>query len=350
MSDQFNPEMLQLARELRDWTQSELAKRSGLTQGYLSKLEHGAQEAAPEKIGALAKTLGFPITFFYQQADYTGLGLSVFFYRKRASAQVGHLRRLQAEANFRRICIRRLMRGLEIRTKNTFVAMDVDEHDGNAEKVAQMLRASWALPLGPIRNLVTCIESAGGIVFKFSFGTQDIDAFSLWPDDFSPLFFINSDASADRIRFSLAHELGHVIMHKSASETMEDEANRFASEFLMPANEIGPQLGEMTLAKAGAMKPHWRVSMQSLIRRARDLHKIPESEYTKLFRRMSQLRYRKSEPSPISSEEPAFVARLLEVYRVSNGYSLSDLASLSCVYDEDFSFRYMKTSGLRIAN
>ena len=350
MSERFNPEMLQLARELRGWTQSELATRSGLTQGYISMLEHGTKEASREKLEVLANTTSFPIEFFFQQETYTGLGLSVFFYRKKASAQVGQIRLLQAEVNLRRIQVARLLRGLEVKTRNTFNAIDIDDNDGDAAAIARMTRANWAIPLGPIRNLVAAIESAGGVVFKFPFGTGDIDAVSMWPAGLPPLFFINSEAPADRIRFSLAHELGHVVMHRATSDTMEEEADRFASEFLMPEREIAPHLAGMNLQRAAALKPYWRVSMASLVRRARDMHRITDATYSQLFRRLSQLGYRKREPGPIPGEEPTFLPALLDMYQTANGFTATDLAKLSCVREEDFTIRFMKQGGLRLAN
>lgn len=347
----FNPEMLQLARELRELTQTELARRAEMTQAFVSMVESGVKDISEERIRHLADVLQFPKSFFYQLERYSGLGLSLVFYRKKASAQVGDLRRLQAEINIRRIQIGRLVRGLNITTPYTFHKMDIDDHDGEVESIAQMLRANWNLPLGPINNLTSTIERAGGIVCAFPFGTRDVDAISQWPDDSPPFFFINTEAPSDRVRFSLAHELGHVIMHSSASETMENEADRFASEFLMPAKEIGPQLYNVSIKSAAAMKPYWRVSIAAIIRRARDLEKIPNETYSDIFRRMSQLGLRRNEPGSFAPEKPALVNQIIEAYQKSNGFSLSDLAQLTTVYEPDFVSRYLpRPNGFRLVN
>jgi Zn-dependent peptidase ImmA (M78 family)/transcriptional regulator with XRE-family HTH domain len=348
-NEKFNPEMLLLARELRELTQAELAERAGMTQGFLSQLEHGEKTPTPDRIEKLAQALSCPSEFFCQAERYSGFGLSLFYYRKRASAQVSHLRRLQAEANVRRILVGRLLRGFKLRTSQSFQRLDVDEHDGDAEKVAQFARAGWSMPVGPVRNLVAAIEAAGGLVFKFSFGTRDIDAMSQWPDDGLPLFFINSDAPADRVRFSLAHELGHVLMHRTPSDQMEVEADRFASEFLMPSRDIAPELTGLTLQRAAALKPAWRVSMAALVRRARDLGKIPELSYTNLFKRMSALGYRKQEPNPIGPEEPRLIPTLLEAYQAQNGFTVAEMARVSRVSEDDFAARFVPRSGLRLA-
>lgn len=347
MERMFNGEMLQLARELRGWTQTELAQMTGFTQAFISQLEHGVREITTERLSILAKAVDFPPEFFYQPHRYNGIGLSVMFYRKRAGASVAHLRSLQAEVAIRRILVARLLRGVEIRTTKCFEFMDIDEFDGKVETIADLVRASWQLPLGPIRNLVSTIESAGGVVFKFPFGTRDIDAVSQWPADCPPLFFINQEASADRIRFSLAHELGHVIMHKSASEQMEFEAHRFASQFLMPAQEIRHSLTDLTLAKAASLKPYWRVSIAALVRRARDLNAITPAQYTRLQKRLSALGYRKREPVEIASEEPALIGKILNAHEMV-GNDSAELARMNRVSQRDFELRFVPRQGLRL--
>ncbi len=335
MERAFNSDMLRLARELCGWTQSRLSSESGVTQAYISLLEHGQKVASDKKVDALSQSLGVPASFFYQSERYDGFGLSLVFHRKRASARISHLRRLQAEVNLRRIHCARLLRGIEVVVPNDFVSMDIDEYDGDAERIAQFVRINWKLPLGPIHNLVKVIENAGGIVFRFPFGTRDIDAIGQWPNDAPPLFFVNASAPADRTRFSLAHELGHVVMHTMASETMEAEANRFASEFLMPRHEITSQLVAITIKKAYALKPFWRVAMQALVRRARDVGSIDSGTYSRLFRRISSLGMRTREQTVISSEAPQLVDRLMDEFQESNEFTDSQMAAILCV-DESY--------------
>lgn len=344
MNKKFNPEMLRLARDLREMTQADLAKRVGVGQAFISRVEGGDKEPSDTTLESLSVALSFPTSFFGLQETYSGVGLSLVYYRKRASALETHLRRLQAEVALRRIQIGLFLRGVNIApTDRTFQMMDIDEYGGDVERVASLVRASWSLPIGPISNLVGVIESAGGIVFKFPFGTRDIDAVSQWPDQLPPLFFINSEAPMDRVRFSLAHEMGHVIMHASATDEMEREADRFAAEFLVPAREAKPQLRDITLQRAAALKPYWRVSMAALIYRARDLEQIPEDEYRRLFKELSRLGYRKNEPLPLTPENPRALRQILDVYQVTNGFSVDELARLANVYEPDFSARMLRS-------
>ena len=345
----FNPEMLLLARDIRGMTQKDVAEAAKLSQPYVSQLEAGTRESTSEAEEKLSSALNLPPSFFHQDEHYTGFGLSMVYYRKRNSALMSHLKRLQGEVNLRRIHARKLLRGVDLKTRQQFSFMDISEN-GTPEDVAHRLRASWMLPLGPIVNLVTVIENAGGLVFLFPFGTTDIDAMSQWQADSPPMFFLNSQAPADRIRFSLAHELGHVVMHDVASDDIEDEADRFASEFLMPRDEIGSQLIGIDLKQAVGLKPYWRCSMAALIRRGRDLQKITESRYRDLCIQMSKLGFRKREPCPIAPELPKLVPALFESFASSGSFSLDQMAETLSWPAEELRSRYIsQASGMRLA-
>ena len=81
-----------------------------------------------------------------------------------------------------------------------------------------------------------------------------VDAAHLWLAGLPPLFFVNENLPGDRLRWTLAHEVGHAVMHRNPTGDVEGEANRFASEFLMPRDQIAHQLDAITLEKAAALK------------------------------------------------------------------------------------------------
>ncbi|MCE9618446.1 MAG: ImmA/IrrE family metallo-endopeptidase [Planctomycetes bacterium] len=343
----FNSDMLRLARDIRDMTQGNLAKRAGVSQAFISRMEL-TNDAAPEMVERVSAATEFPIEFFFQDERYSGLGLSTIFFRKKSTSLQKNVRRLQAEVNLRRIATKALLRDVHIQTKNEFRAYDIEETTASPEEIARMVRGNWSLPAGPIINLTDAIEGAGGIVFRFPFGTTDIDAISQWPDDGVPLFFVNSEAPADRIKFSLAHELGHMAMHRSASESMEDEANRFASEFLMPSSEIKQYLfGIKSLATLASMKPYWRVSIASLLRRAHSLECITPFQYKRFCVQYSQLGYRRGEPNPLPHDTPKFIEALIDVRHQRDG-TIAELARQARMSEGDFRLRFVPSNNLRI--
>jgi Zn-dependent peptidase ImmA (M78 family)/transcriptional regulator with XRE-family HTH domain len=261
-----------------------------VAQGTISKIELGTKDISEDTVNRIATALKYPPSLFRVDEQYRGLGISVIFYRKRASTLQKYIRRLQATINILRIQAKAILRDVNLTTPNDIQAIDITEFPGTPADIAAMVRGSWKLEGGPIRNLIGTIENAGGVVFRFPFGTNDIDAISQWPDDTPPLFFVNAQAPADRARFSLAHELGHMVMHQNASETMELEANQFAAALLMPEVDIRSHLHDMSLQKASSMKTYWRVSMAAIMKRARDLECLSEQRYTSAISALHETR------------------------------------------------------------
>ena len=352
MNRNINPEMLTLAREARGMTQSELAAATGISQSQLSKFEAGMQPVPQEMLDKLARALDYPTSLFFRSDSVKGFGVSFIFHRKKASASAGELRKVQAQLNKHRMEVASLLRGAEIETESRFHQMDIQGHPGGAAEIARLVRASWMLPLGPITDLVAAVESAGGIVWRCSFGTKAIDALSQWIAPDFPLFFLNTDFPEDRLRFSLAHEIGHIIMHRVPTMDMEREANHFAAEFLMPAAEIEADLSGITIPKAAALKPYWRVSMCAIIKRAAELKQITDAQYRRLYTRLGAVGYRMQEPLELPPEEPSIIRQLVEVHQRDHGYSNAEVAQLVDLREREFNLKYLPPAGprLRMAN
>ncbi len=323
-----NPRMLVLARESRGLSQADLATAVNVTQGKVSKFENGLLDPSDVDLKRIAAILEYDPEFFCQSHQLYGLGSSLLFNRKRRTAPIYVQRRVVALVNVVRMQIERLLRGAEIGVENRFERLDIDRFDGDAEAVARRIRLAWRLPPGPVVNLTAALENAGGIVAVFDFDTDRIDAAHLWLDGQPPMFFMNSKVPGDRHRFSLAHELGHAIMHTLPSDDVETEADRFASELLMPAEEIGPALNGLTIQRAAQLKMQWKVSMQALIVRARHLRRISEQRYKSLYTQISIHGFRRNEPYPISFEQPTVLNELIKIHRQYHGYSEDDMARL----------------------
>ncbi len=330
----FNPEMMVLARELVGLTQGELAQRVKVSQGEISKVEGGVRPPSEALLEALAVELKCPIAFFFVSDPIRNFGSSCVYHRKRQSTTQKVLNRLLALVNKRRIQIKRLLKSVDV-NDNLFPRIDIDEHFGNAAEIAKIVRATWKIPPGPLPNLTSAIEDAGGLVIRCEFGTNKVDAFSQWLPDMPPLFFVNVTIPADRVRFSLAHEIGHIVMHQLPTDDMEREADRFAAEFLMPESAVRPDLIDVSLPRLAVLKPKWKVSMAALLKRAGDLEMITLRTKNYLWFRMGSQGYKAHEPVSIPHEEPHLLREIIELHRNDLGYTVDNLAKLLvCTEDE----------------
>lgn len=331
LNGSFRPELVSLRRRMFGYSQGELAELAGIAQGTLSKIEQGLKEVSEELLEKLAKSLDCPAAFFFQAEREYGPPMSAHpMFRKKTSVGQKVLDRIIAEMNVRLGHTRKLLSTVEFTPELTMPEYDVDDFDGDIETIADNVRRAWYVPQGPIRSLTEFIERAGCLVVQCDMEAARIDGMSYRIPGLPPVIFLNKAQPADRMRFSLAHELGHIILHRYPSPNMEKEADEFASAFLMPRADIGPELIGLTLEKAAYMKPVWRASMASLIYRATTLEKIDRSKADYMWRQMSLKGFRTREPASLDFEKetPSLVSALLDNLTKRLGYTPSDLEDM----------------------
>ncbi|HWQ56355.1 MAG TPA: XRE family transcriptional regulator [Bryobacteraceae bacterium] len=353
MSSNFNPEMLILARESRGLPQSELAAAAGVQQGTISKVESGVMIPSPELEERFATSLDYPVALFRQTDRVYGFNSSVFFHRKRQSLPDRTLRKLHAYMNLTRMQVARLLRSIDISTPCRFQRIEPEEYGGRVEVVAQLVRSTWRIPPGPVRNMIAAIEDAGGVVVSMDFETRQADAISEWAEPSPPIFLINSNSeiTGDRLRLTLAHEVAHVVMHRFPNPKMEAQANTFAAEFLMPRKEIKASLYGLSFAKLMDLKSQWKVSMAALVQRAFELGTITDAQRRYLFIQFGRRGYRLREPAEtdIPLERPELFNELIETHLRDLGYAPGELApSVMLLREDEFRSRHLEKNRLRL--
>ncbi|MBI2861547.1 MAG: ImmA/IrrE family metallo-endopeptidase [Chloroflexi bacterium] len=333
----FNPEMLTLARESRGISQRELASMLSVSPGWLSKVEGGIKYLPDDRLAQIAELLDYPTSFFRMHRRVYGPGISELFHRRRRNTMPRTLDKHQAQIEIRRMHIEDLLKGVDI-GEPEIRTYDLYEFNGSPSEIARAVRATWQMPRGPVMNVTEAIEYARGIVVPMNFETPLIDATSCWPPKLPPLFFVNSLSPGDRLRFSLAHELGHIVMHQDTpNPLMEQQANEFAAEFLMPEETIRPYLAELSLEKMATLKPYWKVSMAALLKRAMDVNMITPRHAKTLWMQLGKAGYRLREPVEldIPVEKPELLTEIMGIYAGEMDYTFSDLADLLRLHEHE---------------
>ncbi|CAL9304177.1 ImmA/IrrE family metallo-endopeptidase [Streptomyces bangladeshensis] len=345
----INPRMLVLAREAQGLTQQDLAKATGLAQSTLSKAETGVRPLPEADVPQVAKVLRVTPELLTWQEEVYGFGSASFFHRKQQSLSQRTLRKIQARVNLLRMRLVRLSDGIAVDTSLKIPHIDIDEV-GTAAEAARRVRAAWRLPMGPVPNLVNIVEAAGGTVLLRDFETHRINAISVWHPGSGPLFVLNEGLSPERQRFVLAHEIGHMVMHEGdlPRETAEKEADSFAEELLMPAAEIAKDLSGIDVRRAAALKPYWRVPMQSLIIRAEHLGIITQARSRSLHAYMNKAGYLVSEPAPIEREIPQIYKEMLRIHIEEHDYSVHELSQVVGMLEEDLENEVVTPSRRRL--
>ncbi len=339
MNKLANPDMLLLAREARGLTQGELAAALGVSQAAVSKSEKLDGKASAAYLGQLAAVLDFPESFFYQQ-EYRYSPVS-FLHRKKQALPQKIKNKIEAEANLQRLHIKRMQNSVELPVYK-LPEFDLDDYAG-PEGVAVAVRSLLRLPRGPLPNLVNLIEKQGIVLVPCLFQTDKLDAFTLMTDE-NPVIFFNAAMPWCRIRFSLAHEFGHIVLNHVQRAGIEEEADRFASAFLLPEEDISKAFAHerIDLSLLAQLKPRWRVSMQALLMRAKQLGFLSVNQSTYLWIQMSNSGYKKREPAnlDIAPEEPVLLKRMVELHLGGLQYSKEELCEALCSTRRSFDELY----------
>ncbi|MFJ2367882.1 ImmA/IrrE family metallo-endopeptidase [Microbacterium sp. NPDC087665] len=318
----FAPERLTLARQLEGLRKSELAAQIGKSSTALAAWESGAKRPTPANVAELAMSLGVTPDFFSPR------GAS-----RRHETAVPHFRSLRSTSQRARDqafafgllavdiaeAVEKHVEFPEVNVPSFEVSFD-DEVDA-PEEAARRLRREWGLEAGPLKHLVRLLESHGVLVVFSPPQTSAVDAYSFESTE-RPVVVLNpTKRDYYRQRFDVAHELGHLIMHRDAEpggRVVEEQANRFAAEFLMPEDELWPLLPTAMNARAwdtlGALKEQWGVSIQALLFRARRLGSISDVTYRNAVITLTQRGWRRQEPGLISAtEQPSMLPRSVEL-------------------------------------
>jgi Zn-dependent peptidase ImmA (M78 family)/transcriptional regulator with XRE-family HTH domain len=309
-----DPEMHDIAaalvalRELFGLSQSKLGKVLGLSQSALSKLESGYTDCTPDLVVRITRALGVAETFLDQEFDRCPMSATAF--RKFSDVTQTQAKSIRALGS---LVSERLRACFEItRTENnSSVRQTLASYAGEGPiSMAARVRQYWGAGDGPIRNLTRLVEELGITVVHVELGIPRMDGLSLWPQGMSPLILLKAGAEGSRMRFTLAHELGHVLLHHGPiqgkeSKDLEEEANQFASALLLPP-EFKSELPILhDYWSYLALKARWGVSALAIIYRAGQLNMIDEQEHQKLYMYVSRLGYRKAEPNPLQAEQPS---------------------------------------------
>lgn len=337
--DQPNHKMIVLAREIRGMTQAELSQIApSVSQGNLSRMEKGKLTISDNALEEISKALNFPKSFFYQNSVKTPI--SDFYYRKRVSVPKKQLSRIEATMDLIRISLDKLFADIDLPPLK-IPHFDI-ERGISPEEAARKVRSQLNVNRGPVTGLVNLLERNGVVVFPLESESDKFDGITLFTDEQLVVIFLNESLPNDRKRFTLAHELGHLSLHlrvpfdERPASLIEEEANRFASEFLMPELDIRNDLAGLTMGMLGSLKSYWQVSMKSLVYRAKALRVISESRAKNLYIELSRLGYVTNEPGFVEFDEPKIVKKSIELLNNELDYKNEEIASNLSLAIHDF--------------
>lgn len=320
-----------MARHLAGLRKNALADAIGKTPTAVASYESGTKRPAAATVAQLALALGVSPDFFLPgAAEYGSFSGTPHFRSLRSTTQAT---RDQAYA-YGRIAVgtsATLERHVELPPVDLpRVPVPMEEGDDSPEEAAQVLRSEWDLGQGPLGHAVRTVEHHGILVVYGPEPTTVIDAYSF--DNSHRAVIVLNPQKRDyyRQRFDVAHELGHLVMHLDAEpggKVVEQQAHRFAAEFLMPREVLAPELPHRADWRLLAeLKERWGVSMQALLYQARKTGAMSDTTYRNAMTTLSARGWRRREPGPVRAvEQPSLLPRAVEML-TENGLAEDALA------------------------
>ncbi|WP_085829379.1 helix-turn-helix domain-containing protein [Clostridium massiliodielmoense] len=325
------PSRIREARIVRGLSLAELADRVGVTSQAISQYELGVIKPTPLVINAIVRELGFPIRFYekpyiYKSEDYSN---TITYFRSNKNSSKKIKRALSKKIEILHEILGFLTQYVDIPKPDIpdyseFIGdKELDEHI--IQDIAIDLRIKWGVKKGPINNMITLFQDKGIIISRMEFENKKIDAFSQI-FQLIPYIFLGSDKECSvRSRFDLAHELGHLILHRNVSEEdvknkefyskMEKQADLFAGEFLLPYDEFDNDIISTSIEQFIMLKNKWKVSIQCMIKRCEQLDILSDNQLRYIKSQMTKKRYWRREPldDEIKIEQPYLFKQIFQL-------------------------------------
>lgn len=325
---QFGERLLR-ARKAAGLSMNALGGQVGLSANAIKKYEHGVNMPSSANLLKLAKALGVRTEYFFRPVNITLQGIE---YRKRSATSQALLNQVTGDV------MDQAERWAELLALYPDSVKPVPDFqlpsslpeqvstEADIEALAMDMRDAWALGQNPIPDMIDTLESRGIQVITTDVqANQKVDGLAGKIGD-TPIIVISSHFPGDRQRFTLAHELGHLVLHGRLSEALNEEkvCNHFAGAFLLPEFALKQQLGAHRNAieprELYMLKHEFGISMSGIWVRLRQCGIISETLYKQTLFSFSSSGWRSTEPGdPYPQEETILFPQL--VYRaLSEGY------------------------------
>lgn len=305
MSMSFSGERLKEARRFRQLSIPQLAEKVNISKQMISKYEHNDAQPSPSTYQKLVMELGFPLKFFQHTDEFSYDDFGTF-YRSRLSSTQSEKKPSELLKKYLAVLANFFERYVDFPVLEEFTLSE------NPITAAEQLREKWNLNDFPITNILHLLELHGFQVATINSKSEKVDAFGSQTKvngkEYYCILIDQDNNSFYRQQFSLAHELGHWILHSKSINPqeldpqeyrdLERQANTFASNFLLPEKAFSEDIKgqEDNLDAYLKLKSKWEVSAASMVYRSKDLGLISSDEYLRLQKRMSSRGWRKSEP------------------------------------------------------
>ncbi len=344
----FEPGRLVQALAARGLSQVALASMVGVSPATVSKWKSGQQSPEAEALANLSQVINVAPEWFTRPIPEK---CSLPLFRSNASAHANARIMLEARLEWAQDIALALSEFVDFPEVNLPKRKFTDPEQittSDIEEAADECRELWGLGRRAVPDLAMAVEGAGVILVREETGIATIEGLSAWSHVLNrPLVLLSSDKqNGFRSRFDLAHELGHLILHKGMERStdpvrhkvMEDQAHRFAGAFLLPAETFAAEVrSPVTLDSLLLLKQRWGVSVAAMVMRLWALGVIDDDAKGLLFKRRSARWGVKAEPGDEGRvpEQTRLLRRTIELLASSGVLPVNGVSAYIGLSDTD---------------
>ncbi len=334
---EFYGDKLRLARLLNGFTQQELGNLVSVSRQFVHQLEGGSKVPADDVLEALCEVLKIENEFF-QSPVGNDVKSEQCHFRKRRTTPVGIAHRVLAFSTIFEQLVVYINELLDLPSKDIPIAESTTGKylNEDIERAAEKCRKQWGLGIDtPIAKVTRVLENAGIVITQFEGVSEKVDALSL--NRKYPIIVRNTaKESVCRMRFDLAHECGHFVLHdgvETGDKETEGEADRFASAFIFPRSAFVKEFPNMCEKRINwdvvyQLKVRWGMSARAIIYRAHQLRLITAQQYRSAnvyLNRSGQTKVEKYDDR-IQPEQPELLESIFHVLREQLSISFAAVA------------------------
>lgn len=346
-------------RRLEKMSQAKLAEQTGYSTATLSKLQNSIIPFGEKAAQRIASAVDYPISFFSDSDD--PMPPTRLTYRRTSKTSIREINAVAAEYGILLGTVRKVSKAASIQPKLSWVdaiaprksgPLTVGEIDGIAARAREHLSVP---PDAPIRNVTRTLERAGIVVAPLHSSGKESNYSATsegvtcpdYADGIPVLGYLNMRNTGDRLRFTKAHELGHLLLHRYREELdkrqKEKEAHQFAGAFLLPENVARIAIdSDSTLSSFASLKAGWGVSIAALIMRAKALGIIDGQRERSLQIQLSVRGWKKHEPVEVDIEHPVLFKQMMgKVFGKVISPAEVQISSLDATHTLGIPFRFL---------
>jgi Zn-dependent peptidase ImmA (M78 family)/DNA-binding XRE family transcriptional regulator len=301
-------ERLKSARIMKGYSLQDLADalENKITKQSLNKYESGLMKPEPQTLLMLCNALEVRPDFFVRETSITLENVEFRKLKKLSSKESARIKEKTIDTLERYFELEDIL-GIDKEFVNPIGAIEING-DESVENAVDEIKKAWKLGEGPLSNVIELLEDNNIKVIEIDAGPEFI-GLSTWEGIKTPVVVVKSDMVLDRKRFTVLHELGHILMNVGHIEEKlrEHYCHVFAGAMLIPRNlliqELGSSRSRISMNELIYLKEQFGASIQAIMIRAKNLNIVTESYYKSFITFFSMRGYKKSEPGEYKGQE-----------------------------------------------